>query len=227
MDGSDHEHPYYAASLVKSHEVNVIDLRDYELPIFSMDTEQSEGIPENAIKLKALFDEHDGFIISLPEHNTSLTAFFKNTIEWVSRIHMSFFEHKSIALFSASPGSGGGRNALAHGEKVLSGYMTGNVVGTVFVPSFHQNVETDVNDAIKIIDSEIDKNINDVLAKLEASVAKPELSLLGCKSGYMFLINTNLLPLEWSNIIALLGPKQAYILILMNWLFVSGWPRLF
>ena len=70
----------HVTSFVKNNKVTVIDLRDYPLPLFSIDIEENEGIPENAKKLKQLFDKHDGFIIALPEHNTSMTAFFKNMI---------------------------------------------------------------------------------------------------------------------------------------------------
>tara|TARA_B100000809_G_C15029766_1_gene491517 strand:+ start:566 stop:952 length:387 start_codon:yes stop_codon:yes gene_type:complete len=86
----------YAASLVKNCEVTVIDLRDFELPLYSIDFEETQGIPENAQKLKTIFDAHDGFIISLPENNSSFSVFFKNAIDWVSRIHMSFFDNKPI-----------------------------------------------------------------------------------------------------------------------------------
>lgn len=167
----------YVSGLISSHEVSVIDLRNFVMPLYSIDIEESEGIPESVFRLKALFDEHDGFIIALPEHNTSLTAVFKNTIDWVSRIHMSFFAHKPIALLSTSPGPGGGKNALDHGAKVLSGYMSGNVVGTAFVPKFHQNTETGINGSIKIVDSEIGENINELVTKLETSLMESKHSL--------------------------------------------------
>src|SRR5690349_2246052 len=66
-------------------EVTVIALRDYPLPVFDGDLEDASGLPENAKKLKALFKEHDGWIISSPEYNSSITAALKNTIDWVSR----------------------------------------------------------------------------------------------------------------------------------------------
>ena len=38
-------------------EVNVISLRDYPLPLFDEDLEAEQGLPENAKKLKALFQQ--------------------------------------------------------------------------------------------------------------------------------------------------------------------------
>ena len=160
----------YASGFVTEASVSVVNLRDYELPLYGIDLENEEGIPENALKLKKLFDENDGFIIALPEHNTSITAFFKNTIDWLSRIHMSFFEHKPIVLLATSPGPGGGRNALAHGEKILSGYMSGKVIGTQFVPQFHQTTSVNANGEIIVIDEEIAENIEQLVKKLEGSM---------------------------------------------------------
>jgi NAD(P)H-dependent FMN reductase len=65
-------------------EVTLIDLADYELPLFNEDLE-ADGVPENAARLKALFVSHDGLLIAAPEYNSSITPLLKNTIDWVSR----------------------------------------------------------------------------------------------------------------------------------------------
>ena len=51
----------------KGAEVTVIDLKDFQMPLYDGDLEAAEGLPENAIKLKKLFIEHDGFYIASPE----------------------------------------------------------------------------------------------------------------------------------------------------------------
>ncbi|HEY9397659.1 MAG TPA: NAD(P)H-dependent oxidoreductase, partial [Burkholderiales bacterium] len=65
--------------------VTVLDLNDYPLPIYHGDLEAREGLPGNARKLKQLFLEHQGLLIASPEHNASVSALLKNTIDWVSR----------------------------------------------------------------------------------------------------------------------------------------------
>src|SRR5271165_966418 len=62
-------------------QVTRIDLRDYPLPIFDEDLERAQGLPENALKLKTLFNETNGFLIAAPEYNSSITAVLKNTID--------------------------------------------------------------------------------------------------------------------------------------------------
>ncbi len=100
--------------------VTYIDLKDYPLPIYDQDIEDSQGLPENALKLKELMLSHDGFLISCPEYNSSMPAVFKNVIDWTSRqakpdeVYLCCFIEKGVGLLSASPGGLGGLRGLVH-----------------------------------------------------------------------------------------------------------------
>lgn len=114
-------------------EVNVIDLRDFPLPVFDQDLEAEQGMPENGKKLKQLFLDHDGFLIASPEYNSSVTAVLKNTIDWVSRPapgepSVVAFRGRAAALMSASPGALGGLRGLVHVRSIL-----GNI-GVIVLP---------------------------------------------------------------------------------------------
>lgn len=107
-------------------EVTVIDLRDYPLPIYDGDLEAAEGVPENALALKALFKEHRGVLIATPEYNTSITGVLKNAIDWVSRpvegeAFLECFMGKGAGLLSAALGPVGGLRAQAHLRQILGG----------------------------------------------------------------------------------------------------------
>lgn len=101
-------------------DVTYIDLRDYPLPIYDQEIEDKEGLPQNAIKIKELMWQHEGFLISCPEYNSSMPAVFKNTIDWASRmaskdeVYLSCFIDKVVTLMSASPGNLGGLRSLVH-----------------------------------------------------------------------------------------------------------------
>ena len=104
--------------------VTLIDLKDYPLPIFDEDLEKASGLPDNAKKLKALFLEHDGLLLSAPEYNSSITAVLKNTIDWVSRPvpgepALACYLGKVATLMSASPGALGGLRGLVHVRSIL------------------------------------------------------------------------------------------------------------
>lgn len=101
-------------------DVTYIDLKDYPLPVYDQDIEDSQGLPENALKLKALFLKNDGFLISCSEYNSSMSAVFKNVIDWVSRkatpdeVYLCCFIDKVVTLMSASPGQLGGLRGLVN-----------------------------------------------------------------------------------------------------------------
>lgn len=102
-----------------------IDLLDFPMPIYNGDDESASGLPENAIKLKQLFIECDGFFMASPEYNSSISALLKNTIDWLSRAHekdetpLIAFSGKVAAISSASPGGLGGLRGLSPLRSIL------------------------------------------------------------------------------------------------------------
>jgi chromate reductase len=111
-------------------EVTHIDLLDYQLPIYNEDIETKEGLPQNALKLKKLMWDHDGFLIASPEYNSSISGVLKNTIDWASRqatpeeVYLSCFIGKVAALMSASPGGLGGLRGLVTVRSILENINT-------------------------------------------------------------------------------------------------------
>lgn len=159
----------YASSLLEKSEVTLIDLRDYEMPLFSLDLEEEIGKHENAVKLRELFEAHDGFLISLPEHNSSMSAFFKNMIDWVSRTGKGPFGGKPVLLLSASPGPGAGGRVLQAVEAMLGGFLAGNVVGSFGLGKFHDSVEKNEN-GIELKDEEDQARLNEAIDIFETAL---------------------------------------------------------
>jgi NAD(P)H-dependent FMN reductase len=106
-------------------EVTLITLRDFPLPVFDADLEDASGLPDNAKKLKTLFREHHGLLISSPEYNSSISSSLKTVIDWVSRSEsddeptLVAFTGKTAALCAASPGALGGLRGLVHVRAIL------------------------------------------------------------------------------------------------------------
>jgi NAD(P)H-dependent FMN reductase len=106
-------------------QVTYLDLRDLQLPIYDGDLEAEITLPEGARRLKDLMDSHDGFLISCPEYNSSISAALKNAIDWASRPQpgeepLQQFTGKVATLMSASPGALGGLRGLVTVRSVLS-----------------------------------------------------------------------------------------------------------
>jgi NAD(P)H-dependent FMN reductase len=104
--------------------VTIVDLRDLPMPLYDGDLEEKSGLPENAKKLKDLMKSHQGFLISAPEYNSSITAVLKNAIDWASRPEpgepsLAAFTGKTAAIMAASPGALGGLRGLVHVRAIL------------------------------------------------------------------------------------------------------------
>src|SRR5690606_39469584 len=67
-------------------EIDIIDLRNYELPLFSPDLEREQGIPSQAIAFAEKIDWADFILISYAEHNGNYNGYYKKIKDWVSRI---------------------------------------------------------------------------------------------------------------------------------------------
>lgn len=117
-------------------EVTVIDLRDFPMPLYDGDLEASEGLPEPARRLKALFMDHEGLLISSPEYNGGMSAVLKNAIDWVSRTEgdeggLAAYRDKIAGIMGTSPGRLGGLRGLPHLRQILSG------LGVLVIPQQH------------------------------------------------------------------------------------------
>ncbi len=134
-----HQLVNYTASLIDDFEVKVLDIRDWDVPMYSINMDPDQT-PDLITELINLIGEYDGFIISSPEHNGGTPAFFKNILDWLSRRAKKVFTHKPVLLMSTSPGGGGGatnRKFLAH----TLPYQGANIAATYGLPSFSQNMQ--------------------------------------------------------------------------------------
>lgn len=115
-------------------EVTLVDLRDYPMPLYDGDLEQSEGLPAKALELKALMVANEALLLSCPEYNSSISAVLKNTIDWISRPRAGearyvAFHGKVAGLLAASPTNLGGVRGLWVVRQVLT------TLGVVVLPT--------------------------------------------------------------------------------------------
>ena len=127
-------------------DVTVIDLRDFEMPIYDGDLEQREGLPQNTLKLKELMLAHQGFLISSPEYNSSISPLLKNTIDWTSRqsgneTPLACYKGKVAGIMSASPGGLGGLRGLVHVRSILENIGVLVIPEQVAVSKAHETFE--------------------------------------------------------------------------------------
>jgi chromate reductase len=135
----------YAASQVKNNkgvEVEILDLNDYEMPLFSQDKEEVLGQPQQAKDFFAKLGQADAIIISFAEYNGSYTAAYKNIFDWTSRIDQKLFQNKPMVLLATSPGPGGAGSVLAAATGSAP-YFAGDVKASLSIPSFFDNFDSE------------------------------------------------------------------------------------
>lgn len=152
----------YAAGLVEGGEVEVLDLNEFELPLFSVDREEKLGSPELAQSFFAKIGSCDALIISFAEHNGSYTAAYKNLFDWCSRINQKVFQKKPMVLLATSPGPGGASNVLRVATESAP-YFDGEVKASISVPSFHENFDLESG---TVTNEEIRVKLQDAVKKL-------------------------------------------------------------
>lgn len=131
----------YVAGLIQNRATTILDLNDFEMPIYNIDKEQETGIPQLAHDFYNEISNTDFIVISFAEHNGTYTAAFKNIFDWISRINGKTFQNKPMLLLATSPGPRGGATVL---ETALNRFplQGGVVVGSFILPSFNDNFNT-------------------------------------------------------------------------------------
>ncbi len=117
-------------------EISTLDLNDFEMPIYSIDREQEDGIPQEAHDFYNRITEADALIVSFAEHNGSYSAAFKNVYDWASRVDAKVYQDTPTVMLSTSPGPRGGL-AVLEAATTAAGFFGCDLRGQLSVPRFH------------------------------------------------------------------------------------------
>ena len=130
----------YAANLFSNVEIEILDLNDYEMPVFSVDREKENGIHSLAQDFYSKIGSADLIVLSLAEHNGAYTTAFKNILDWTSRIDNKTFRQKPMLLLATSPGARGGGTVLDIASKRFP-FQGADLKGTFSLPTFFENFD--------------------------------------------------------------------------------------
>lgn len=141
----------YTLGYFKDFQIQLLDLNDFEMPIYSLDRELNGGIPQSVHELRKLIHEADGLVLSVAEHNWNITAVMKNLLDWCSRVDMNVFNHRPTLLMSTSISRAGGARALEY-MRTVEGKFSMNLVETFSLPSFNHTFSDGI-----LVDEELKK----------------------------------------------------------------------
>jgi len=151
-----------AAFLGGDASVRILDLNDYEMPLFSVDRERELGHPPAAHRFLAEIAAADALLISFAEHNGSFTAAWKNLYDWCSRVEVKVLQGRPVVLLSASPGKRGGAGVMEQALKLVPHYG-GEVRGHLCVPLFGDNFDMEKGE---LSDPELRARLQDAVNSL-------------------------------------------------------------
>ncbi|TYP95355.1 NAD(P)H-dependent FMN reductase [Fodinibius salinus] len=158
-----------AINNISIEDVNYVDLRNMDIPMYRKELENQQGIPQPIKNLYQKMTKAEGFIVASPEHNGLLPAFFKNIIDWLTRIDQEIFMNKPVLLLSASPGDNGGATNLS----ILSDLMPfwgAEVVDTYSLGKYNEHFD---NESQSIVNQKELKKLSTVIEHFEEVITKP------------------------------------------------------
>lgn len=149
----------YAAGLFENADVEVLDLNDFQMPLFSVDIEVEIGQHPEAKAFLDKISTADILVVSLAENNGNYSAAFKNIFDWCSRIGAKVFQDKPMLLMATSPGARGGASVLEIAKNAFPRYGA-NIKATFSLPSFNDNFDVEKGE---ISNEELDNQLKEIV----------------------------------------------------------------
>lgn len=153
----------YATTIFKNAEIEIVDMNDFEMPIYKHQREVESGVPQEAQDFASKIDNADVLLVSLSEHNGTYSTAFKNVFDWTSRIKQrAVWNEKPMLLMATATGGRGGLGVLETAEKRFP-LHGGNIIEIFTLPFFNDNFDKDnqkISNAEK--DSELREKINKI-----------------------------------------------------------------
>jgi chromate reductase, NAD(P)H dehydrogenase (quinone) len=154
----------YAASLFEDANHAILDLNDFEMPVFSVDKEKADGNQLLAQRFLDHIADADFIILSLAEHNGSYSAAFKNILDWSSRINGKVWQDKPMLLMATSPGRRGAASVLDAALNKFP-FMGADIRADFSLPMFNENFDTE---QMRIIQPELDQQLREIVRQVES-----------------------------------------------------------
>jgi NAD(P)H-dependent FMN reductase len=130
----------FTASIIKNQHVEILNMKDFSFPTYSYDEEKNNGYDASLYTLKNSILNSDEILLAVNERNGQPSAYFKNVIDWLSRLEIKFLVDKKIFLMATSGGKRGAISALELIAHLLPRFG-GEIAATFSLPSFAENFD--------------------------------------------------------------------------------------
>ncbi|UOB17743.1 NADPH-dependent FMN reductase [Abyssalbus ytuae] len=161
-----HELVKYTVSQVPKFRIQLLRMSEMPFPMYSSDTEKNDGYKNSLIELHEDIKKAAGLIISVNEHNGNPSAYFKNVIDWLSRVDRKFLADKKIFLMSTSQNERGGQSSLSTVKNMLPRFGA-DIIDTFSLPFFNTNFSLEEGEITDVdLKTEHLRTLNDFLDQL-------------------------------------------------------------
>ena len=125
----------------------IINLVDYNLPLYSTVEEDKNGIPESVLDLTTKIMDLKAFIVVAPEYNGVMPPVLNNAMAWTSRSTKNWrdaFNDKIVAL--ATHSGGGGQKGL-QAMRIMFQHLGANILAREILTTYEKplNEETAIS----------------------------------------------------------------------------------
>ncbi|WP_281543059.1 NADPH-dependent FMN reductase [Maribacter aestuarii] len=155
----------YTTSLINAYEIRLMDMAKNPLPMYSEDYEKENGFSDALKWIKNNIQNCEGLVISVNEHNSYPSAYFKNLVDWLSRLDKNCFKDKKVLLMSTSGGKRGAQGSLEVSKLMLQRFGA-NIIETFSLPGFHDNFHLEKG----ILDQELKQRHKEALTTFLESI---------------------------------------------------------
>lgn len=135
----------YAAGLIEGADVEILDINDFEIPLFSVDREEEIGQAGPARAFLDKIASADLLVVSTAEHNGNFPAAWKNLFDWCTRIEKQIFQDTPMILLSTSPGGRGGATAMEIALNAFPRFGT-EIKAHLSIPNFNDHFDSDAGE---------------------------------------------------------------------------------
>ncbi|RXJ80432.1 FMN reductase [Aliarcobacter skirrowii] len=121
----------------------IINLVDYNLPLYSTVEEDKNGIPESVLDLTTKIMDLKAFIVVAPEYNGVMPPVLNNAMAWTSRSTKNWrdaFNDKIVAL--ATHSGGGGQKGL-QAMRIMFQHLGANILAREILTTYEKVLNKD------------------------------------------------------------------------------------
>ncbi len=128
------------ATINKLQNVEILNLQNLDVPMYSMQLEKEQGIPKSIELFLNKIQDYEAILLAVPEYNGNIPPFFKNILDWCSRKDLKFLNNKKIIILTVTPGGRGGAGVRQILETSLP-YFGSKIVGSFGVGNYRPEMD--------------------------------------------------------------------------------------